>query len=303
MRATPDRRFLGYAAGLTLFVALLAGQVASLSLFRFFPTIGHTYLAEDVSGPAPVFARQLLWALRGTIAVGYVLLPVGIAGYYATRGARHPLYYAVLAVVAILGLPALQFLVLGILRGGTTALWAVVLTGVFVGGLAGVLRVARARGPDDPDERVPVGIFLNLGLVVVFLVGTILGGAVAGDVMDGFVETDSPSRPALSVEASYTPVEGEGNRGLLTLRHSGGKTVPPERITVDGEGFADVEGADQTEPGRWRGETGHGDGGSAVGPGDVVTIGVQADCRVELSYHYGTTSTVFRSYECEELRD
>lgn len=303
MRAAPDRQFLGYAAGLALFVALLADQVASLSLFRFFPAIGHAYLAKDISGPAPVFAHQLLWVLQGTVAVGYVLLPIGVASYYVTRGARHPLFYAVLAIVAILGLPSLRFVVLGIFRGGATALWAVVLTGVFVGGLAGVLRVACARGPDDPDEHVPVSIFLNLGFVVVFLVGTLLGGAVAGDTMAGFVETDSPSPPDLSVEASYTPVEGDQNRGVLTLRHSGGETVQPERLTVEGEGFADVEGADQTEPGRWRGETSHGDAESMVGPGDVTTIGVQTDCRVILSDHYRGTSTVFRSYECEKLRN
>lgn len=303
MPTNPNRRFLGYATGLTLFVAGLAGLTASLSLFRFFPVVGHTYLAADVSGPAPVFAHRLLGVLWGAVAVGYVLLPIGVASYYATRGARHPLFYAVLATVAILGLPGIRFVVLGLFRGGAAALWAVVLAGLFVSGLAGVLRVALTRGPDDPDERIPVSIFVNLGLVVVFLAGTILGGAAAGDVADGFVETDSPTRPALSIEASYAPVDGGRNAGILTLRHGSGEEVLPKQLIVEGEGFAAVEGADQAKPGRWRGETSHGDEGSMVGPGDTVTIGVQADCNVVVVYRYGNTTTVFQSYECDELRE
>lgn len=303
MRATPDRLVLGYATGTTLVTAILAGLTASLSLFSAHPNIGHMYLAEAASGPSPVVAHQLLWLLQGAIAVGYVLLPIGVATYYAARGARHPLYYAVLAIVAILGLPGLRFVVLGLLRGGVTALWAVILAGVVSSGLAGMLRVALARGPDDPDERIPTSIFLNLGLVGVFLVGTILGGAVAGGAMAEFVETDAPNRLELTMEASYTSVDGDQNRGILMLRHSGGEVVQPERLTVEGEGFAVVEGVDQTAPGQWRGETSHGDEGSTVGPGDTITIGVQKDCHVQLLYHYRDTSTVVQQYECDELRD
>lgn len=305
MSASPERRFLGYATGLTLVVAVLAGLVAKLSLFDAFSFATHRYIAADLSGPAPLFAHQFLPGLYATIAVGYVLLPVGIASYYAVTGDRHPLFYAVLAAVAILSLPGLLFIGAVLFGNPANETRLRVLAAVIFVALGGAFWVALDRGPEVPDEPVPWIVFANLGVVVVFILGTILGPALAGGVASGFVETDSAMHPSVDFEVNYTPVDGDRNVGILTIRHAGGKAIPPGELSIGGDGFAAVEGVDQTDAGRWQGETspGQNDDGPVVAPGDAVEVGMHADCEIHITYHYGESSTVIAAYDCVELSD
>ena len=86
-------------------------------------------------------------------------------------------------------------------------------------------------------------------------------------------EDEAGGPPTVAFGFSYEST-GDGV-GLLTITHDGGETVPGEAIQIRGSGFAAVEGADQTEPGRWQGSTG-GDGATLVA-GDSVAVGVASD--------------------------
>jgi hypothetical protein len=75
----------------------------------------------------------------------------------------------------------------------------------------------------------------------------------------------------------------DADAGLLTITHHGGDTVRADTLTIEGEGFADVDGADLTSPGPWVGETsGSTDGEPAIVAGDSVTVGAEPDYRFRL---------------------
>jgi hypothetical protein len=288
---------VGFAAGLTLLVAVLAGLLARLSLFPVFPGL-HYALAESGSGPAPVVARIVLLFLYGTVAGCYVLLPVGVAGYHAVEGERHPLFYAVFATAAILSLPGLVFIAN---LSGPTTLALLLLAAATVVAVAVAFGIARRRGPDDPDDDVPWLVFANVGLVVVFLLGMVFGGIFVGGAASEVVERHRPG--FIGLDVSYTAIDG--NRGVLTTSHENGEPTPPDRIHIEGEGFAAVEDVDQTEPGPWQGETSSGPydvDGPVVSMGDSVTVGVEEDCRVQLVYRHENASRLLAAYECAELR-
>lgn len=89
-------------------------------------------------------------------------------------------------------------------------------------------------------------------------------------------EGDSGGPPNVAFGFAYEPT-GDGV-GLLTVTHDGGETVPGEAIQIRGSGFAAVDGADQTEPGRWQGSAG-GEGDALVA-GDSVAVGVASDYEI-----------------------
>jgi hypothetical protein len=62
--------------------------------------------------------------------------------------------------------------------------------------------------------------------------------------------------------------------GLLTITHEGGDSVPAATLYLRGEGFATVDGADQTDGGQWQGDTS--DEGT-VQAGHAVDVGVTGD--------------------------
>lgn len=299
MSGRPRRRALVFAVGLTLIVAVLAGLLARLSLFNVL-SFGHYYLAEDASGAAPLFAHGVLRVLFAVVAGCYLLVPAGVAGYYAVQGERHPLFYVALAAVAIIGLPGLLAAVPLLFVQPTSATLRLLAVALVIA-IAAAFGIAIRRGPDDPEEGVPWFVFANVGLVGVFVLGMVHGGVLAGGVASGLIEQHRVGYPGVEFEASYAAVDGD--RGVLTIRHENGRPTPPGRIHVEGEGFADVESVDQSTPGPWRGETSSGpQDGPVVSEGDAVEVGVQADCRVLVVYRYDSTSTVITEYECAELR-
>lgn len=307
MPVRAEVRLLGYAAGLTAVVGVLAGVIGSLSLSGLpFLGGGLDYLAEDISGPAPVLANRVLLVLFGAVAALYVLLPVGIGWYYVRYGERHPLYYAVLASVAVLGLPGLG-LVVGLLAIVTAdELLMLALVAGCVGVLAVAFRVALDRGPDEPDEGHPWMVFANLGLVAVLLLGVSVGTVGAGGAVSGLVERQSVSPPMTAFEANYTA--GESGRGVLTIRHAGGDAVVRDRLYLRGDGFAAVDGVDQTESGRWRGETSTNSAGEGpfVTVDDTVRVGVQADCTLRLVYTFEEFEDHRRTlaeFDCAAVRE
>lgn len=82
--------------------------------------------------------------------------------------------------------------------------------------------------------------------------------------------------PNVAFEFDYEPVEDDA--GVLTIVHVGGDTVPANELVVEGEGFADIEGAAQISRGPWQGATSDGD----VQAGHSVTVGVSEPYFVRL---------------------
>ena len=189
----------------------------------------------------------------------------------------HPLAYGGVAVAAIL-MPVLTLLAVA---------WALVRTSgvprvlprlvgaaaALVAALGGGALAAERVGPPNRETR---WVFvLNIAVLGVFSAG-FLGAQVAAP---GFADRHTAdTQPDVDLEFEERTTD-DGR--LLVVEHAGGEPAPVDRLDIRGEGFVDVEGADQTEPGPWAGEaTGRAPrgGGPAVVEGDTVTVGVADDC-------------------------
>lgn len=93
--------------------------------------------------------------------------------------------------------------------------------------------------------------------------------------------------PTASFEWSYDP-----QTGTMTLTHDGGDSIEASKLAVEGDGFADREGADQTSAGTWQGSTTE-DG--LVAAGNQVVVGVTSDYVLELVFHGDQTVTLARA--------
>jgi len=98
--------------------------------------------------------------------------------------------------------------------------------------------------------------------------------------------------PAIAqIEADFEPA-GEGT-GTVTFTHEGGDTMSVDRLSVRGEGFADVAGADLTSAGSWPGS-------DDVSAGSTVTVGATADCVIHLVWEAEETSSVLTTFDGPE---
>lgn len=114
--------------------------------------------------------------------------------------------------------------------------------------------------------------------VAVLGLGVLVAGAAGGGVVAGSLDDLVLVGHGWDFDYEAT---GDG-QGLLTVTNHG-ESARADSITLHGTGFADVAGADQTEPGPWRGEaTGTLDGESAIARGDSVTVGVTSDCEISI---------------------
>jgi len=266
MTRSARRRLVAFAAGLTLAVGLLAG----LLLQMVFPIDYSQSLLEAR------FGWTVVLALLAVLLCLYVALPVAAAAVFA-RENGHPLAYGGVAVAAIL-MPVLTLLAVA---------WALVRTSgvprvlprvvgaaaALVAALGGGALAAERVGP--PNRKTQWVFVLNIAVLGVFSAG-VLGAQVAAP---GFADRHTADTQP-DVELEFEERTTDDGR-LLVVEHVGGEAAPVDRLDIRGEGFADVEGADQTEPGPWAGEaTGRAPrgGGPAVVEGDTVTVGVADDC-------------------------
>ena len=102
--------------------------------------------------------------------------------------------------------------------------------------------------------------------------------SASADVRTGelgpFELSSSPDeQPQIALDFEY-----DADAGTVTVTHQGGDAVPAERLALQGQGFADREGADQTSAGTWAGEVSGDDG--AVVAGDSVVVGVTPSYRL-----------------------
>lgn len=115
---------------------------------------------------------------------------------------------------------------------------------------------------------------------------TAKASAATGDVerfrseFPGQSATSGPTRPQVLFGFDYDSGDGR-TRGTLEIRHEGGDTIDGERLFVRGTGFADVDGADQTEPGAWAGTVS--DDGT-VAAGNTVVVGAESDFEISVVY-------------------
>ncbi len=283
---TPRRRLLAFAGGLTLLVGALGGVVGAV-----------IFSADPSASPPEVWVGQVVVGLLLTVVVLlYVVVPVGVAAALA-REHGHPLVYGAAALAAV-AVPVVAPVAL---------LWTVEEVPVVETGLlrlvAAVAGVAAVLGGGLLFRRVAPAtegtgwvLGLNLAVVFLFLLG-FLGVQVAAP---GFADRHTTdTRPDVELEfGERTTDDGR----IVVVEHAGGEPAPADRLEIDGEGFADVEGADQTGPGPWAGEaTGRAPrhDGPAVVEGDTVTVGVTDDCRLRVG-----TEADFRAalgyYDCSE---
>jgi len=153
--------------------------------------------------------------------------------------------------------------------------------------------VALASSEEGPGAAAgaAVGVLLVVAVLVGYLAAP-LGVAAAGDP----TEQRRVRPPAVAIDYDYDPT-GDG-RGVLTIEHAGGEPIPARALAIVGEGFAEVPGANQTAPGRWRGTTTTDDATPLVTADDRVAVGVTDDCSIRLVYRVGDGQRTIDRYDC-----
>lgn len=294
MRATS--RFAVYAAIQTAVVAVLAGIAAPLTLFTPFG-MGHYHLAPAASDLAAQLTVTVLQVLVVVMAALFVLVPISIAGYLSEHGEYPSQHYIVGAGVSMGGLAVLLGMIpyggVGRLdRRGLMVLAAAVL------GLAVAYSIVIAWPAANRGGRPALALLLNHVFVGTFVIG-FLFAPVAAPPTQGLVEEHSLSPPQTAFDHAYTPTDDD--QGVLTITHDGGDHIPVDRVWIHGEGFAAVEGADQTQAGRWQGETtarSDGQAGVVVEEGDSVGVGVTDGCVIRVVYMVEGSEATLGKYTC-----
>jgi hypothetical protein len=301
-----------YLTGQFVAVAALAAVVASM-LGRF--PFGDP-LVEPVATTLPT--RVAMWT---TEAVGLVVLlgyPAAIVAVivYGRSLDDHARYWSAVGITA-LSLPMLALVVAGGFlvgfRVGRLLAVAALVAGVLVLAVvvASTLGIFRGDGADDDDESDPrnrgnsgleLGETATLALTAVVCLGVLVGLVSVAGGADALVDERTPfGNPQVAFETTYEPVND--THGVLTIRHDGGDAVPRQELFVRGAGITGVDGVDQTEPGAWAGESLRRDGGEhRVEPGNATTVGVRADCEVDVVYQRTdpAAATTLDAYECPD---
>jgi hypothetical protein len=292
----PRKRLLAYAAALTFAVGIVGGVVASMTLFV--PIDESRSLVEARVGSALVKGLLLVATLL------YVAAPFAIAEV-RTREGGNRVYHIAVAVTGIVVTVPVMLVILVALESFIFRLFSPVL---FLGAVGGITVVSVGiaftyrfyTGVNGTSPFVRV-VALNLVVATVFVVG-FLGVSPFGAVFaDEYTEQRSGGGPNAEFVAEERPADG--NTTVLTLTHNGGDPLSPENLGVRGEGFATVDGVDQTEPGKWQGSV-SGErprrGGAAVVSGDSIEIGVTDDCEVSLVYLGNEHAYTITYYDCTE---
>ncbi|WP_435195742.1 hypothetical protein [Natronomonas sp. EA1] len=291
-----SRRFALAACGQAFVVAVLAGLVGAFANVGPFGGLAYTELTE----PAVRLSHSVVLVAIAFVAALYVLLPVATTVYLVRYGDRDPLVYGAVGALALLGVPSLGLFVwtLGFVDG-TPLVAKVGYLAVLFGAIAIAYWYGRSR-EDGVETGVPLVQFLNLPVVTVALAGLVLGVAVSG-AASGLVVEQSLSGAQVAFDYEYEAVDDE--RGLLTVTHDGGDTVPARYVHLEGD-ITPVANATQTEDGRWQGDTSTVSwrDGPVIAEGDSVRVGVPADCTVRVVYRREGVASTIALVECADLQ-
>lgn len=254
----------------TVAVAVLAAVAAQLVDF---PRVDLSH-----SGPIAVLA---FWLVAGTLvaaAVAYVAIPAVVSVAYAREHPGGLVYFQVWALFAVLVVPLVA---IGSLRLLVRRSPLAILVAAAVGVVVAIAALHREGADGSGDHTVPWAVFLNVALLALFVGAFLWVSPWAAGYADGHTTSQYGGPPGVSFDVSEREVDG-GDR-VLTITHDGWKPVDADAVELEGRGYTDGPGVDQTEPGQWRGETSPGDGwGSTavIEPGDTVTIGVENSCYI-----------------------
>lgn len=141
---------------------------------------------------------------------------------------------------------------------------------------------------------------LCVGGIVVFAVGFVAVQPIAAGFSDVHTERYGGFAGPHAKFAADERLTEDGER-VLRITHEGGDRLAAANVRNDGEGFVNVETADQMAAGPWRGAA-SGErprrGGSAIVMGDAVEVGVAGDCEVRVVYAQGDESSTLFYHEC-----
>ena len=297
-----------YLAGQFVAVTALATVVWSM--------LGRLPLGDPFT--RPVATTLPTWvAMRTTEAVGLVVLlgyPAALVAVlvYGRSLDDRTRYWSAVGITALslpmLGLVVASGFVVGFRVGRLVAVAALVagvlVLAAVVASTLGVLREDGSRkesARNGGDSLAESGSTATLALTAVVCLGVLAGLVGAAGGADALVdERERFGTPQVAFDTTYESVND--THGVLTIRHDGGDAIQRGELFVRGTGIASVDGVDQTEPGTWAGETLRRDGGERrVEPGNETTVGVRADCEVDVVYQRtgpAAAATTLDAYEC-----
>jgi hypothetical protein len=281
--------------------------------------LGRLPSGAGLSYPVPTtlptrVAMRTLDAAGPALLLGYLVAVVAVvvAGRSRVDGSR---YWTAVGVTA-LSLPGLVgVVVVGFVLGSAVGPLVFALA-LVAGGPGLAIGVAGWLGAfDDGDEdatsesrsRIVPGLGgrATLAVVALLCLGVLVGVAGVGGGAEALVEERGGfGTPQVAFATSYEAVDE--THGVLTVRHDGGDAVPRTELYVRGAGITAVDGVDQTEAGEWAGDALWTDGAARVEPGNETTVGVRADCEVDVVYQRGgdyPAATTLDAYECPEHGD
>lgn len=283
-----SRRFRAFVLAQVVAVGVLVGFWIATLRFEW----GYTVFDPARSGPGAIWTARVLRvallvaplaALAGPRALGV------LQGSDSRRSLLDP-WLVGLVVVGIL--VAAVHLVVPLVF--VMFLWPLAIGAALL--LLGGLRWFASDRWRPTHEEVFRGVALLGLLVTVTVVGGVVGAQPHPDLT-----VEAGMAPVASFESSYEAVDAD--RGRLTITHDGGDALRRDRLSLVGTGFANVSDVDQTEAGPWRGDASGSVGEAhAVTYEDAVTVGVDSDCSVSVTYTGRTNNTVALSeaYGCGE---
>ena len=298
----PEHRFLGVAFALTFVTAVTSatvGVAANMSLLSI--AGGRYYLTPDGSDAAARFAAQFGEVASVALLASVALVPLAVGGHRLLAGDDRvrtaALLTAALAIVPVL--PA------GVLWAASypATVTPFKIAAALLAVIGTALAVAYHRAGTADLRRLAPAQFAHVAVGILVVVGIGAGAAVGAGLQGGVVDANRVWPPNTAFDGNYTAVGGD--RGVVTIRHDGGDTVAADRLVLTGEGFADVDGAEQVEPGPWQGSASTGsDGRAVVSSGDTVTVGVEGDCRLRLVHKRPALDRgrIIALIDCAELR-
>jgi hypothetical protein len=298
----PEHRFLGVAFALTFVTAVTSAAVGYAANMPVWSIIGgHYYLTPDGSDAAARFAAQFGQVASIALLVSVALVPLAVGGYRLLTGDDR-VRAAALLTAALATVPVLPAVVLWA-ASYPPAVTPLEVAAVLVAVIGTALAVVYRRASVADLRRLAPAQFAHVAVGILVVVGIGTGAAVGGGLQGSVVNADQIGTPQVAFDGNYTAVDGD--RGVVTIRHGGGDRVAVDRLVLTGEGFADVDDAEQVEPGPWQGSVSTGsDGATVVSPGDTVTVGVEGDCRIRLVHEHPALDRIrtIGLIDCAELR-